>query len=385
MTPELLAKIASLADAGAVVIGGPPRKSPSLSGYPECDRQVREMAGSDLGRADPPAGVVRRAHGRGGIYWGGELSTTAPGELYPGFAPTVQVLESEGARPDFVTSAPFRYAHHSFSDREVYFVSNRSGAPVDGSVLFRDGARAAELWDAVTGAIARLPVGQPRPGEPTEATLHLEAHQSAFVVFYRDEGSGVAKTPVRGETGRSEGRVELSGPWTVAFDPAWGGPEQIVFDTLVDWTTRPEEGIKFYSGIARYEKTFDLPKGPTGAGAREWILDLGTVKNMARVRLNGKDLGVVWTAPWQVALVGAVLPKGNRLEIEVANLSINRLIGDEQFPDDGVQKGHWPDWVLNGTPRLSRRFTFTTHRFYKKGDALQPSGLLGPVTVREGR
>jgi hypothetical protein len=111
------------------------------------------------------------------------------------------------------------------------------------------------------------------------------------------------------------------------------------------------------------------------------VLDLGTVRNLARVRLNGQDLGVVWTAPWEVAITAAVRPTGNQLEIEVANLWVNRLIGDERFPDDGVQAGRWPEWVVKGTPRPSQRFTFTTHRVYSKDDPLQPSGLIGPVTI----
>jgi hypothetical protein len=380
-TPELLTKIESLINAGALVIGGPPRKSPSLTGYPACDREVSGRAEVVWGGLTPPASVARRPHGRGRIYWGGELSTPAAGELYPGYAATTKVLEAEGAGADFVTSAPFRYAHHSFPDREVYFVSNRTGEPVTGSVLFRDGTRAAELWDAVTGTIAGLPVRRSKQATGAETTLHLDAHQSGFVVFYRSNLPDVAAVSVRPGDGASRARSELTGPWTVAFDPAWGGPDRIVFDQLSDWTARPEEGIRFYSGIARYSKTFDLPAAPGASPSTDWVLDLGTVKNMARVRLNGKDLGVVWTAPWQVTITGAVQPKNNRLEIEVANLWINRLIGDEQFPDDGVQKGRWPDWVLNGTRRPTQRFTFTTHRFYKKGDPLQPSGLIGPVTI----
>ena len=167
----------------------------------------------------------------------------------------------------------------------------------------------------------------------------------------------------------------------MAFDPAWGGPERIEFDRLLDWTERPEDGIRHYSGIARYSKTFDLPDAASGGNLRDWMLNLGTVKNLARVRLNGQDLGVVWTAPWEVRITRDVRPKGNQLEIEVANLWINRLIGDERFPDDGVQNGRWPEWVLTGAPRPSQRFTFTTHRFYKKDDPLQPSGLIGPVTI----
>jgi hypothetical protein len=383
MTPELLKKIESLVSTGATVIGGPPRKSPSLSRYPECDREVRSLAESLWGGLTPPASVARRAHGRGTIYWGGELSTTVAGELYPGYAATAKVLEAEGAGPDLVTSAPFRYAHHSFADREVYFVSNRNGEPVAGPVLFRDGTPTAELWDAVTGTIVRLPVRNAKQATGVEATLRLDAHQSGFVVFYKSNLPDEAAASARASGGRSGIRSELTGPWTVAFDPAWGGPERIVFDQLSDWTARSEEGIRFYSGIARYSRTFDLPEA--AGAAEDWVLDLGTVKNMARVRLNGTDLGVVWTAPWQVTIAGVAQPKGNRLEIEVANLWVNRLIGDEQFPDDGVQKGRWPDWVLNGAPRPTERFTFTTHRFYKKGDPLQPSGLIGPVTIRAGQ
>jgi hypothetical protein len=150
---------------------------------------------------------------------------------------------------------------------------------------------------------------------------------------------------------------------------------------LSDWTLRPEDGIRFYSGTARYTKTFDLPDASPRGTVRDLVLDLGTVRNLARVRLNGQDLGVIWTAPWEVAITAAVRPTGNQLEIEVANLWINRLIGDERFPDDGVREARWPEWVLKGTPRPSQRLTFTTHRFYSKDDPLQPSGLIGPVRI----
>jgi len=88
---------------------------------------------------------------------------------------------------------------------------------------------------------------------------------------------------------------------------------------------------------------------------------------MARIRLKREGSGVVWTAPWQVDITRVVKDRGNRLEIEVANLWPNRLIGDEFEPDDGVRDGKWPDWLLNGTPRPTKRFTFTTYHYYKKG------------------
>jgi len=191
----------------------------------------------------------------------------------------------------------------------------------------------------------------------TTVPLDFQAAQSFFVVFRAGTGartslsaasraaSGKAadksvRAPLPGE-GRGQDEpllsnfpcsqivAELSGSWEVAFDPKWGGPERVTFDTLQDWSKRPEDGIRFYSGTAVYRKSFDAPKVPRG---QRMYLDLGTVKNLARVRLNGHDLGVVWCAPWRVEITGAVKPTGNQLEIDVANLWPNRLIGDQSLP-----------------------------------------------------
>ena len=114
----------------------------------------------------------------------------------------------------------------------------------------------------------------------------------------------------------------------------------------------------------------------------EYFLDPGILKNLGRVKLNGKDLGIIWTAPWQVDITDVLKKNGNHLEIEVANLWINRLIGDEAQPWDGINEGKWPEWLLKGTPRESKRYTFTTHHFYKKDDPLAESGLIGPVSIK---
>jgi hypothetical protein len=173
----------------------------------------------------------------------------------------------------------------------------------------------------------------------------------------------------------------LDGDWDVTFDPRRGGPEKEVrFETLSDWSLNADEGIKYYSGSATYRKTFDLPDLEKHDTWR-WMLDLGTVKNLARVKLNGHDLGILWTAPWQVNISGVAKTTGNQLEIEVVNLWPNRLIGDEQLPDDGISNGKWPDWLLNHTPRTSGRYTFTTYRHYRKNSPLLASGLTGPVRI----
>jgi hypothetical protein len=135
---------------------------------------------------------------------------------------------------------------------------------------------------------------------------------------------------------------------------------------------------------------FDLPPildvRPKNADAAPGLwLDLGLVRNMARVRLNGHDLGVVWCAPWRVDVCDAVTTRGNSLEIEVANLWPNRLIGDEQLDCEYGKNGNlvrWPEWLLKGVPRPSvRRYTFASWRHFTKDTPLLQSGLIGPVRL----
>ena len=133
--------------------------------------------------------------------------------------------------------------------------------------------------------------------------------------------------------------------------------------------------------MVTYETSFNLPENMDTANAGDLYLDLSKVYNMARVNLNGKDLGVVWTAPWRVNISGAVKNTDNRLVITVANLWVNRLIGDASRPYDGAVNNKWPEWLLKGLPRTSGRYTFTTYDYYKKDGTLLKSGLTGPVKI----
>jgi hypothetical protein len=373
MTPELLYKIASLVKAGAVVTGHPPSKSPSLVDYPNCDEKVKLLAADLWGSKSI---IPARATLTTSKNAAGQLAT----ELYPPYDSTAALLHQLGVNPDFKASGSIRYTHRKLADREIYFVSNRTDHPVEEDCLFRDGLLHAELWDAVTGEIRSLH-NLTASAEGVSIRMKFDASQSFFVVFNKSEEAGPIDADAKKDFPDEQSLLTLEGPWTLAFDAAWGGPENVVFESLTDWATRPEEGIRHYSGIATYCKTFDLPESDQSIKGSDLFLDLGIVKNLARVRLNDKDLGVVWTAPWQVKISGPVKKKNNKLEIEIANLWANRLIGDEAMPDDGVKDGKWPEWLLNGTPRPSGRFTFTTHHFYKKNDSLFESGLLGPVRV----
>ncbi len=378
MTPALLEKIRALINDGASVIGIPPVKSPGLSDFPECDQKIQSLAKEIWGSMEPPTSQGEHAYGKGRVIWGGELTTVAKNTLYPEYSLTAALLKKAGISEDFETSGQVRYTHRTSNDMDIYFVANRTNQLITTSCSFRTTKGTPELWDPLTGKTRILTEFNSSNGR-TSIPLQFEPYQSFFIVFANGKS---AQSPVKKNFPAKQEVAALNAPWKVSFDPKWGGPENTTFDHLVDWTTRVEDGIRYYSGIAVYSQTFDIT--PTGNNSNKKLyLDLGEVKNMARVRLNGQDLGVVWTAPWKVDITSAVKQKNNQLEIEVANLWPNRLIGDERLPNDGIKNGKWPDWLLKGEKRTSGRYTFTTYNPYKKESPLLKSGLIGPVTIQQ--
>ncbi|MGZ5556066.1 MAG: glycosylhydrolase-like jelly roll fold domain-containing protein, partial [Candidatus Aminicenantales bacterium] len=297
-------------------------------------------------------------------------------------------LDKMAVAPDFSSDVPLRWIHRRAGATEIYFVANPEPRAVNATAVFRVSGLSPELWDPLEGTnrgLAEYSVSDGRTSVP----LRFEPHQSFFIVFRNAAPPASSADPAPASAANFPVPVEiasLEGPWDIAFDPKWGGPEKITFEALDDWSRRPEAGVKYYAGTATYAKTFDLPKAVADAAksGRVW-LDLGTVKNIAGVRLNGRDLGVVWCDPWRVEITEVVKPAGNRLEIRVANLWPNRLIGDEQEPPDaeyakGGNLARWPDWLLKGEPRPSAgRLAFSTWKHYDKDSPLLPSGLLGPV------
>lgn len=379
MTPGLLKKIQSLINDGAIVVGAPPEKSPGLTDFPACDEQVKKMAATIWGAAAIPVSQSAHAYGKGKIIWGGDISSKLEG-LYPAYDVTAALLKSMGVENDFSADASLRYTHRTTDDWDIYFVSNKTNQQVDATCTFRSDKGKPELWDALTGTIKALPEFSANKGQTT-IPLKFDAYQSFFVVFKKGTASIIPQEKKNFPAIKNS--TTLNAAWTVSFNPVWGGPEKVIFDTLIDWTKRAEQGIKYYSGIATYRQTFDAMPIINKNINEHYYLDLGEVKNLASVKLNGKDLGVVWTAPWKVDITTALQQKDNKLEIEVANLWPNRLIGDEQLPDDGIKDGQWPDWLLNNKPRTSGRFTFTTFTHYQKDSPLLKSGLIGPVTIQQ--
>ena len=368
MTPKLLAKLESLVKSGATVIGCPPVKSPSLSGYPKCDDKVRNLAKKIWGSLETPTEITKHKYGRGTIYWGG----VKPKGLYPEYDSTASILKKMGVAEDFTSTGPVRYGHRTAKDRDIYFVSNKSDEIIQVGCTFRVSRGKPQLWNPVTGKMRFLPQYNIQDGLTT-VPMQFYPYESFFVIFPH-------KSPKRAAIAGGvnfpavKPVVTIEGAWNVSFDPKWGGPAKITFDKLQDWTGHAERGIKYYSGIATYRKSFDV----SHQSGKRVYLDLGTVHDMTRVKLNGKDLGVVWCAPWRVDITDAVKSKGNVLEIGVANRWPNRLLGDQQAPDKAVRTVKWESGFLGGKEYKAGRYTFATTGGPNK---LLPSGLLGPVTL----
>jgi len=182
--------------------------------------------------------------------------------------------------------------------------------------------------------------------------------------------------------------LEINGPWEVRFPPNWGAPESISLDRLTSWSENADPGVKYFSGTATYRTSFDAPNDLLSKG-RVVRLDLGEVQVIAQVKLNGKDLGVLWKPPFSADVTPALKSGRNELYVKVTNLPINRMIGDEQLPEDSDRNPNgtlksWPAWLAEGKPSPTGRFTFTSWRMWKKDDPLLPSGLLGPVVLKVG-
>lgn len=346
--------------------------------------------------AGGPESAVRDLGPVGMQPWG-EIHEKAPAldETVDIAIPTA-ILAGLGVPPDFEASAPLRHIHKRLGEVDLYFVANPEPREVEATCSFRIAGRLPELWWPDSGRMEPAPEWE-TAGEITRLPLRLDPGGSVFVLFRKPTAEKAQKTEKPAEWQVAQ---ELSGPWEVAFDPKWGGPEEpVAFASLEDWSARPESGIKYYSGTATYRTRFAIPESepsatnsqlPTSSSklqpAPRFLLDLGRVEVIAEAKLNGKPLGTLWKPPYRVELSGALRPGENELEVKVVNLWINRMIGDEQLPEDSDRQPNgtlnsWPDWLDAGKPSPAGRFTFTSWRLWKKDEALTPSGLLGPVRI----
>ncbi len=407
MRPAVLKKIQQLALAGGAILGPKPGRSPSLENFPACDAEVKRLADELWSEGRVTAGVDLPEMFR-------KLKLSA----------------------DILCPKDVLWKHRKDGDTDIYFLSNQQPLTRTEVVSFRVDGRKPEFWWPESGRMESATAYELRDGR-VQVPIQFGPNTSVFVVFrhktteslkpdkndkndkkrpgsleivsavyeavdgagkidvtkrlagmivhdqltvlvanhtmghepalnhakhlrvdYRMDGRPGATIVAEGKTLTLAAGRKLPGPWLVTFDPKAGGPEKPVsFETLDDWSKRPEPGIRYYSGAATYKTEFQVSNLEQAK-----LLDLGEVHAIAVVRVNGKDVGSVWKQPYTVDISKAVKLGANVLEITVVNTWLNRLVGDEQ-------------------PGVAKRTTFVAGKICGKDTALQPAGLLGPVTV----
>lgn len=323
MTLPTLKKLGELVKAGMHVTGTKPEQSPSLSDNPaEFTALVNQI-------------------------WNQPTVSTKPIEA---------VLSEMGIAKDVDISgaaAEILYVHRQTAGQDIYWLNNRSDNTNEAQISFRVTGKVPLLWNPQTGKTET--VSYQVKGDRTVIPLRFESWDAYFIVF----GD---KTPAMAYTKpaiKESAVARMDGAWNIRFQDGRGAPQGASFNKLASWTDNTDAGIKYFSGTASYEKSFELANLSKEAA---YMLDLGDVKNMAEVIVNGKNMGIVWKKPFCLPITGALKTGTNTVQIKVTNLWVNRLIGDAQ-------------------PGVTNKITFTTIPFYRADSPLLPSGLLGPVQV----
>jgi len=410
LQPEMVRRIDALLDQGATVVSPRPRRSPSFAGYPQCDEEVTRVAARLW---DAAAAHAERRVGSGRLFNDLDSASSALD-----LTPPVQVIGG---------NADVRVHARQDGTAAIFFVAHLGSKPVRATVSFRVADLQPELWDAKAGTIELAPIWRRHAGR-TEVDLALGSDASVFVVFRRQPMAGsdhltavaapceptvtvdasgrlslTARTRCRGTaTFASGARVTfttepavtrgVAGPWAVALAPASGAPIEVSLPRLASLSEQADPSVRYFAGTASYRTVVSLDHDALPSGDR-YLLDLGDVRDLVRVGVNGRDLGVLWHPPFVRDVTDALRPGENTLALAVTNTWHNRLVGDEQLPADlewGTDRGRtlgralkaYPDWFLEGRPRPSEgRRTFATWSYHRAETPLLPAGLLGPVQL----
>jgi hypothetical protein len=337
MTLPVLRKISDMVKSGAVITGEKPLGTPSLSDdQNEFKAIVNELWAKEKGE-----------------------NKTGAGKVYAGYS-IAEVLGLLKITPDFGYTRPhddteLLYVHHKLNDIEIYWINNRNNRFEDVQATFRVIGRAPEIWHPETGEVEdasyNILEGM------TTVPLRLVPDDAIFVVFRKKatKSSVTVTQPVEAQL------AVIDGQWNLSFQPDRGAPSQIVVDKLTSWSENTDPGIKYFAGTGTYTKVLQAPAEWFKKDLQIW-LDLGDVKNLAEVIVNGKSMGIVWKTPFRINLTQHLKQGENMLEVKITNLWVNRLIGDQQ-------------------PGMTKKITYTSAAFYSAGSPLLPSGLIGPVII----
>lgn len=329
MSLSVLRKIAALADAGALICGAQPQVPASLADdQEEFEHLVNHVWHS--GKPNVTTGIGLR-----------------------------EVLQANNIAPDATfavsVSSPLRFVHRTWEEGDLYWINNPSADRVSVCASFRVTGYRPMLYNAVDGRMR--PVSYRMYPERTWVEMDLEANDAVFIIFEQKTDTAAFTLPKAEHTPL----VTAFSTWHVAFQDGRGAPESMETDTLKSYTDCAEPGIKYFSGTATYTNTFRLGK----AQLRDYhriLLQLGDVKNLAELFVNGQKVVTLWKQPFTADITSAVKAGENTLEIRVTNLWPNRLIGDVQ-------------------PGVKQCITYISLPFYQPDAPLLPSGLLGPVTI----
>jgi len=385
--------------AGATVIGPKPSDVPGLGNFEQETKELRELAGK-MWRDCNGNTVKVNEYGKGKVVWG--------------YTPQ-QWLKQESLGPDFICqnselASSFDFIHRQTELSDIYFVRNKTLSRLNANCLFRVEDCIPQIWDPADATIKdqfvykageggiSIPITLP-PGGSVFVVFNKGASSPGLVSLVKDKVSSNGdilveqvleineksiivecwqngKYLLTGRNGLTK-QMEITdipvplvigGDWKVQFDPEWGGPAEIELPELISWSDHDDEGVKYYSGKGVYNKTINVSGDWLGSG-KGIYLDLGDVREVAEIYINGKSAGILWKPPFRADITSLLKPGSNDLKIEVMNLWINRLAGDMDLPDDkkftstnirsdgGTWLENWADWYV------------------------QPAGLLGPVRL----
>lgn len=424
LTPEkaidlnVLKKVESLVNSGMTVISPRPEEVTGLTGFPESGRELKAITDRLWGKMDGKS-ITENKVGKGRVIWGQNINDVLVGmKVKPDFGfksnqeKTALDYIHRATNTEDIYFVANRFARKGINDFEFRYLTNLPDRYEQVECSFRVSGKVPQLWNPKTGEIKEILTYREENGQ-TIVPLHLEPEGSVFVVFkdvsaqkhitaIQKDGKnwfpgnqfetketsfidlynqGEKKVATIHESGNynltwSDGKKEvvhaekspaetiLSVKWDLHFDPKWGAPEKIEINELKSWIKFDEPGIKYYSGTATYLKSFPLTA--KDINGKLMMLDLGNVQEMASVKINGHQLQVMWSAPFQFDITPFVKTGTNELEVEVVNMWPNRLIGDGKLPE-------------------SKRLTKTNINKFNGPDAdsyLRESGLLGPVKIR---
>ncbi|MGY5356158.1 glycosyl hydrolase [Wenyingzhuangia sp. IMCC45467] len=382
ITEPVAKKIRQLVKKGAVVIGAKPNKAIDLENYPANDECIKKIGDDVWGDCDGNL-IKEHKYGKGKVFCGESLPN---------------VLHKLNVQPDlqFSDDTGLEWIHKKENNLDIYFISNQENKAVKVNASFRIQGKEPELWHADTGQMEKA-LHWKKNDKRTDVLLNLDPRGSVFVVFQKDtskQGPGLSKNITT-----KSSVINIEGAWKVNFPSGWGAPESIVLDELSSWTDNKDSRVKYFSGTASYVKEIEVPASFCNSNTVV-SLDLGAVKNIAEVFLNGEKCGTLWKPPFRLNFGSKLKTGKNILEVQITNLWPNRMIGDEFEPEDaewgepfvypyapgnpviGRMLATVPQWLVEKKLRPSKnRYTFVSFKFFNKDSKLLPSGLLGPVKL----